>query len=195
MKNGGYFILDFKEREFNSGMSMVIDGIYEEIESNKKALMVSGVVYNGKHYTDYYAESIVIKGSTFEINGNGITITVNDVDVVSIAPKGAGGNLYDGSGFTYETIYAREGGDVISGAFEGLMNAEYIDNANFGDHTYAHKAPIIAKYADSINGYFAILACTEDSTASYTVATIVTLTISKSDEAIYCNITPYQPEI
>lgn len=81
MKNGGYKIIDLKDRSL-SDEAVVIAGIYESIEdSHRKPLLLSGIVLDDVEKNDVFVEASVNDGS-YVISVYGGTITINDDDEV-----------------------------------------------------------------------------------------------------------------
>lgn len=88
-RNGGYKIIDLKNKELKINVGMVYDGIYDEIESTRKPLLISGLNIDGDEYHDFYSTPIVSSGSIFIIpvmGTDGVThhIEVADTDVLTI---------------------------------------------------------------------------------------------------------------
>lgn len=87
-RNGGYKIIDFKNKELKDGVGMVFEGIYDAIEGTRKPLLISGLNLDGQEIHDFYGLPylegtnyiIVVQGSldTFEYE-----LTINDNDVVT----------------------------------------------------------------------------------------------------------------
>ena len=84
MKNGGYFILDLKGKDRKSMEGVTEVGIYDSIESNRKAVMISGLVIGGKEYPEFFAKPR-LDGTAFvfEVDEN-FDIAIRDNDVVFI---------------------------------------------------------------------------------------------------------------
>ena len=83
---GGYQIINFKGTPLETeGAVMMIDGIYDAIEGNYgKPIMCSGVVIDGKEINEFYSNP-TLSGTDFKITINDKTITITDVDGVSVA--------------------------------------------------------------------------------------------------------------
>lgn len=83
MQKGGYQIIDLKNKQLTSGVGMVFDGIYDQIEGTRKTILISGLNLGGKEYHDTFVD-LVSSGSIFQGTIFGHTITINDVDVVTV---------------------------------------------------------------------------------------------------------------
>lgn len=83
MLKGGYQIIDLKNKELESGVGMVFDGIYDKIEGTRKAILISGLNVGGTEYHDTFVE-LAVNGSNYEGTIYGKTITISDVDVVTV---------------------------------------------------------------------------------------------------------------
>lgn len=83
MLKGGYQIIDLEDKELTSGVGMVYEGIYEKIEGNRKAILISGLNVEGTEYHDTFVE-LAVSGSNYEGTIYGKTITISDVDVVTV---------------------------------------------------------------------------------------------------------------
>lgn len=94
MNNGGYKIIDFNSVDRNNGVSMVCEGIYNDIESTRKAILVSGLVIDGRH--EYHDEivKIIMSGSNFYLIGEDFIVEITDRDVVTPIING-GDYLYN----------------------------------------------------------------------------------------------------
>lgn len=90
-KNGGYKIIDLKNKELSIGVGMVFDGIYDAIEGTKKALLISGLNVGGKEYHDIFVQPYIEGGKyCFDVINNDKTkylVTIQDTDVVTITSK------------------------------------------------------------------------------------------------------------
>ena len=82
MRNGGYKILDFKGVNITAEGTKIA-GIYEAIEGNNKATLLTGVVINGTKYDDAFA-LLTVNGSAFEVTINGNKIVIDSEDLVKI---------------------------------------------------------------------------------------------------------------
>ena len=85
---GGYLIIDLNNKNFEIGVGMVVDGIYERIENTRKPVRFSNFVLEGNEIRDLELNNIGIVGSTFEAGitrGDlNVTIVKADTDVVTI---------------------------------------------------------------------------------------------------------------
>lgn len=79
--NGGYKVIDLKGVTLSS-TAVTIAGIYDAIESNNKATMLSGFVFDSVEYDDVFTLFVESSGD-FVTTVNGITITVTDDDEVT----------------------------------------------------------------------------------------------------------------
>lgn len=83
MIKGGYQIIDLENKNLTIGVGMVYEGIYEQIESTTKPILISGLVISHIEYNDLYSYPKVV-GHEFEfIITDGYKLTVNDFDVVT----------------------------------------------------------------------------------------------------------------
>lgn len=84
MKNGGYFILDLKGKDRKSMEGVIERPLYNSIESNRKAVIVSGLVIDGKEYPDFFAKPY-LDGTTFiiEVDEN-YDIAIDEIGTVYI---------------------------------------------------------------------------------------------------------------
>lgn len=88
-RNGGYKIIDFKNKELSIGVGMIYDGIYDAIEGTRKALLISGLNIGGEEYHDIYVQPY-LEGSNycFDVINNDNTsylVTIQDTDVVTVS--------------------------------------------------------------------------------------------------------------
>lgn len=84
MKTGGYQIIDLKGVNHTTGVGMVHEGIYDDIESTRKVILLSGLVVDDIEYRDVFVE-VNVDESNFVISVYGKTITITDTDVVTVA--------------------------------------------------------------------------------------------------------------
>lgn len=87
-RNGGYKIIDLKNKELKPGVGMVFEGIYDAIEGTRKPILISGLNLNGKEIHDFYVvPSLVGTTYTIVVPGNTDTfvylLNINDNDVVT----------------------------------------------------------------------------------------------------------------
>lgn len=83
---GGYKIINFKNVPLETGgATMMVDGIYEEIEGNHhKAIMISNLVLDGIEINETFVNPI-IAGATFRLPlNNNKSIIITDADAVSV---------------------------------------------------------------------------------------------------------------
>lgn len=85
---GGYKIIDFKKNML-SGESVIIPGIYEDIEENyDKVLIASGVGYDSAIYNDeIIAVDVDESNWVIKFHNGDLIITITDDDEVTIAEK------------------------------------------------------------------------------------------------------------
>lgn len=85
MKTGGYQIISLRDIPFiTGGATMMLDGIYDQIESNnRKPILLDGIVIDGIEKNAVFTQ-VNINGSNFEFNVYGKTITITDTDAVSV---------------------------------------------------------------------------------------------------------------
>lgn len=87
-KNGGYKIIDLKNKELSVGVGMVFDDIYDAIEGTKKALLISGLNIEGHEYHDIFVQPYTEGGNyCFDVINNDDTsylVTIEDTNVVTI---------------------------------------------------------------------------------------------------------------
>lgn len=80
---GGYKIIDLKGVDVTKN-TMMIEGIYESIESNYgKPLLISGIIIDGVEKDDVFVQA-TLNGTAYEFELYGYTIQVQDTDVVGI---------------------------------------------------------------------------------------------------------------
>jgi hypothetical protein len=82
MNNGGYKIIDFNSVDRNNGVSMVYEGIYNDIESTRKAILVSGLVIDGNEFRDEIVK-ITYNGTNVYLIGENFVIEITDNDIVT----------------------------------------------------------------------------------------------------------------
>lgn len=87
LMTGGYKIIDFQNKNLVTGAEspVTVAGIYSSIENNyRKALMLSGLVIDGVEKANTYSGATAGENNfTFTVYGK--TITVSNLDVVTIA--------------------------------------------------------------------------------------------------------------
>lgn len=80
---GGYKIIDLKGVDVTQN-TMMIEGIYESIESNYgKPLLISGIVINEVEKDDVFVQA-TLNGTAYEFDVYGYTIQVQDTDAVGV---------------------------------------------------------------------------------------------------------------
>ena len=81
----GYQIISLRDTPFvTGGSTMMLDGIYDQIESNnRKPILLDGIVIDGIEKNAVYTQ-VTVNGSNFEFNVYGKTITITDTDAVSV---------------------------------------------------------------------------------------------------------------
>lgn len=79
---GGYKIIDLKGIDVTQS-TMMIEGIYESIESNYgKPLLISGIVIEGVEKDDVFVQA-TLNGTAYEFEVYSYTIQVQDTDAVN----------------------------------------------------------------------------------------------------------------
>lgn len=86
---GGYLIIDLNNKTFESGVGVVVDGIFDRIESTRKPVRFSNIVVDGaKEVRDIDLNTLGIVGSTYQadvvIGTINATVVIADTDVVTI---------------------------------------------------------------------------------------------------------------
>lgn len=85
MYKGGYLIVDLEGKDLSQ--SMVYEGIYDRIESTRKAILVTRFVRSGVEYHDFMLPVSVV-GSNYvgvvRFGDNWFKITIDDRDIVSV---------------------------------------------------------------------------------------------------------------
>lgn len=91
MIKGGYQIIDFEDKNHSLGVGMTHKGIYDKIEGTRKAILLSGLVFEDTEIHDCFAlPSIDGDRYVFPIvtyNGSNLVtllVTVEDTDVVTV---------------------------------------------------------------------------------------------------------------
>lgn len=80
--NGGYKIIDFKDRNLTNGVNVTIDGIYDKIENNhRKAYLLSGLTIENVEKPDVFRDvSVADNTYTFaDVYGQNLVVTSSDV--------------------------------------------------------------------------------------------------------------------
>lgn len=97
----GYQIISMRDTPFETGgATMMLDGIYDQIESNnRKPILLDGIVIDGIERNAVYTQ-VIVNGSNFEFNVYGKKIIITDTDAVSVtattdAGAGAGTDVGD----------------------------------------------------------------------------------------------------
>lgn len=86
-KRGGYQILDLKDTALTSGKAAVIKGTSRAMSRHLRSrVVISGLNLDGVLYSDVTADSVTITGTTYTIQGGGVTVTVSDDDSVTVSP-------------------------------------------------------------------------------------------------------------
>lgn len=87
MVRGGYTIIDLKNKNFKDSVGMVIDGIYDRIESTRKPIRLCNVVIDDKELRDVDVVFLGVSGSTYTatmiIGTTDYSLTISDLDVVT----------------------------------------------------------------------------------------------------------------
>lgn len=98
--NGGYKIINLEGYSFTSNVGITVDGIFEQIESNNKPILVSGLEIDGVEVKDFFtlfnvSSSNFVGNSVLNFSGTTLTayvITVSAVDLVTITSLTVGDN-------------------------------------------------------------------------------------------------------
>lgn len=83
METGGYQIIDFKGVQFELNTGQTIKGVYDQLESTRKAILLSGLNVGGTEYHDIFP-SLKVSGTDYTLDCYGYTITITDDDLVTI---------------------------------------------------------------------------------------------------------------
>lgn len=79
INRGGYQIVDLANNEFVTGTAIQIPGIYALVDSNSKAVLLSGINIDGKTYNDLYVSMYKVDFKyTAKVYGKYIVIDEND---------------------------------------------------------------------------------------------------------------------
>lgn len=81
---GGYQIIDLKNINFVSGTGQTIAGIYDLLEANRKAVLLTNIVIGGTEYKDTFIE---LSGATFTGTCYGHTLTITSADLVTFTQE------------------------------------------------------------------------------------------------------------
>lgn len=85
MYKGGYLIVDLEGKDLSN--NMVYDGLYDRIESTRKAILVTRFVYRGVEYHDFMLP-IEVSESNFvggvRIGNKVFVFSFADTDVVQV---------------------------------------------------------------------------------------------------------------
>lgn len=83
---GGYKILDLQGKDFTVGQPKEVPGIYEAVESSRKAFMLSNYSVDGVEQNDRFV-SLDLVGTSYQSLGNVFTesyISITKNDMVTI---------------------------------------------------------------------------------------------------------------
>lgn len=92
MLKGGYQIIDLQNKNHELGVGMLHEGIYDKIEGTRKAILLSGITFEGSELHDCFVVPSV-NGSSFvcpitAVTGSNtvrtILVTITDTDVVTV---------------------------------------------------------------------------------------------------------------
>lgn len=84
---GGYKIIDLGFTNFTTEAPATVPGIYEKIESARKAILLEHFSIGGTDCRPIYPE-ITVSDSNFTFDIYGHTFTVSNADAVTVAVKG-----------------------------------------------------------------------------------------------------------
>lgn len=84
---GGYKIIDLGYTNFTTTKSATVHGIYENIKSARKAILLEHFSIAGTDYRPIFPE-IKASGTSFTFDVYGYTFTVANTDAVTVATKG-----------------------------------------------------------------------------------------------------------
>ena len=84
---GGYKIIDLGYTNFTTSKSVTVPGIYEKINSARKAIMLEHFSIGGTDCRPCFPE-ITVSGTSFKFDAYGKTFTVANNDSVTVATKG-----------------------------------------------------------------------------------------------------------
>lgn len=79
----GYKIIDLKHVNLTDGVAVTIDGIYEHIESNNKATMLTNIVIDNIEQDSVFVQ-FVVSNKNFETKITQGTIVVTDSDTITL---------------------------------------------------------------------------------------------------------------
>lgn len=96
----GYQIISLRDTPFyTNGATMMLDGIYEQIENNnRKPILLDGIVIDDIERPAIYADRQIV-GTSFVFDVYGKRITITDTDAVSVSnttDAGAGSGTVEG---------------------------------------------------------------------------------------------------
>lgn len=89
MVKGGYQIIDLRDINHQIGIGQVHEGIYDKIESTRKAILLSGITIAGVEYHDTYIFPTVNGTNFVSVVGENpttnvkIIMNIEDTDVVT----------------------------------------------------------------------------------------------------------------
>lgn len=84
---GGYKIIDLGYTNFTTEAPTTVPGIYEKIESARKAILLEHFSIGGTDCRTIYPE-ITVSETNFAFDVYGYTFTVSNADAVTVAVKG-----------------------------------------------------------------------------------------------------------
>lgn len=84
---GGYKIIDLNYTNFTTEDPATVPGIYEKLESARKAILLEHFSIGGTDCRPIYPE-ITVADSNFVFDVYGHTFTVSNADAVTVAVKG-----------------------------------------------------------------------------------------------------------
>ena len=84
---GGYKIIDLGYTNFTTSKSSTVPGIYEKIQTSRKAVLLEHFLIGGTWCRPCFPE-ITVSGNNFVFDVYGYTFTVSNADAVTVTVKG-----------------------------------------------------------------------------------------------------------